>query len=284
MKYGLFGINSGFCSTPETIKSVSIAAETAGFESLWTAEHVVLPDPQVPPSPAPPLTPMLHPSTALSYIAGFTSTIRLGTGITLLAQRNAVVLAKEMASLDLLSGGRLILGIGAGYLKAEFDALGVRFTERGARSDEYIDAMRELWTSEHPEFSGKFVKFSAIQSRPRPAQSGGPEIVVGGLSDAAYRRAVTKANGWYGFALDFDNTTAAIEGLKRAADRNERPGELGELEISITPPVPLTTESLKQYESLGVSRLILLQRGQTEADLLLFVEQAANTFIHQAHG
>ena len=81
-----------------------------------------------------------------------------------------------------------------------------------------------------------------------------------------------------------DNTAAASEGLKKDADRNERPGELGELEISITPPVPLTTESLKQYESLGVSRLILLQRGQTEADLLLFVEQAANTFIHQAHG
>ena len=283
MKYGLFGINQGFCSTPQTIKSVSMAAESAGFESLWTAEHVVLPDPQAPPSPAPPLTPMLHPSTALSFIAGFTSTIRLGTGITLLAQRNALVLAKEMASLDLLSGGRLILGIGAGYLKAEFDALGVSFTKRGARSDEYIDAMRELWTSDHPEFSGQFVKFSAIQSRPRPVQSGGPEIVVGGTSDAAFRRAVTKASGWYGFALDHDNTAAAVEGLKRAATRNKRPSELGELEISITPPAPLTTESLIKYEGLGVSRLILLQRGRTETELLSFVEQTANTFIDPAH-
>ena len=282
MKYGLFGINSGFCSTPQTIKSVSTAAESAGFESLWTAEHVVLPDPQAPPSPAPPLTPMLHPSTALSYIAGFTSTIRLGTGITLLAQRNAVVLAKEMASLDHLSGGRLILGIGAGYLKAEFDALGVTFTERGARSDEYIDAMRELWSSEHPAFSGKFVKFAAIQSRHQPVQSGGPEIVVGGTSDAAYRRAVTKANGWYGFALDHDTTAAAVEGLKKAAGRNARMSELGELEISITPPAALTEESVDQYRSLGVSRLILLQRGQTEGELLSFVEQTANTFINQA--
>ena len=279
MKYGLFGINNGVCSAPDTMKAVSMAAEATGFESLWTAEHVVLPDPQAPPSPAPPLTAMVHPSTALSYIAGFTSTIRLGTGITLLAQRNAVVLAKEMASLDHLSGGRLILGIGAGYLKAEFDALGVNFHERGARSDEYIDAMRELWTAENPEFSGRYVDFSGIQSRPQPFQSGGPEIVVCGLSNAAYRRAVTKAQGWYGFALDHDTTAAAIEGLRRATDEHARPDNLGELEISVTPRAPLSDESVQQYLDLGVSRLILLQTGQTEDDLLEFVQKTAKTFI-----
>jgi len=280
MKYGLFGINQGKCSTPQTIKSVSIAAEEAGFDSLWTAEHVVLPDPQMPPSPAPPLTPMLHPSTVLSFIAGFTSSIKLGTGITLLAQRNAVVLAKEMASLDHLSGGRLILGLGSGYLKAEFDALGVTFEERGARSDEYIDAMRELWTSDKPEFSGRFVKFSAIQSRPQPAQSGGPEIIIGGTSAAAYRRAVTKADGWYGFALDHAQTAAAVEGLKRAADQHSRKNSLDSLKISVTPAAPLTDESLRQYEDLGVSRLILLQPGQTAEELLAFVEQTSKKFIN----
>ena len=280
MKYGLFGINSGYCSAPQTIKSVSRVAEAAGFESLWTAEHVVLPDPQAPPSPAPPLTPMLHPSTALSFIAGFTTSIKLGTGITLLAQRNAVVLGKEMASLDHLSGGRLILGIGAGYLKAEFDALGVTFEERGARSEEYIDAMRELWSSDNPEYAGKFVSFSGIQSRPRPVQTGGPAIVIGGTSKAALRRAVTKAQGWYGFALDHEATAAMVEGLKRASDENERSSELKELEISITPRAPLTEESIARYESLGVSRLIVLQQGQTEDDLLAFVEQTANKFIN----
>ena len=279
MKFALFGINSGNCVAPETIKAVSVAAEDAGFESLWTAEHVVLPDPQAPPSPAPPLSPMLHPSTALSYIAGFTSSIKLATGITLLAQRNAVVLAKEMTSLDHLSGGRLILGIGAGYLKAEFDALGVNFKQRGARSDEYIDAMRVLWSSENPQYSGRFVNFSGIQSRPLPVQAGGPPIVVGGNSDAALSRAVTKGQGWYGFAFDLDTTVSALAGLEKAAQENDRPASLGELEISITPRAPLTQEELKKYEDLGVSRLILLQTGQTEEALVQFVEKTADTFI-----
>ena len=219
MQYALFGINTGPCAEPDTMAAVATQAEKAGFESVWTGEHVVLPDPQVPPSPAPPLTPMLHPSTALSFLASITTNLRLGTGITLLAQRNAVVLAKEMASLDYLSKGRLIFGIGAGYLKQEFDALGVNFAERGARTDEYIEAMRELWTSEQPGFQGQFVNYSGIQSRPFPAQQGGPEIVVGGTSASAFRRAITKCTGWYGFAMDFDAAASAIAGLKATAEK-----------------------------------------------------------------
>lgn len=279
MKYALYGINSGFCAVPETMKAVAIAAESAGFESLWTAEHVVLPDPQVPPSPAPPLTAILHPSTALSFIAGVTSTIKLATGIVLLAQRNALVLAKEMASLDHLSNGRLILGIGAGYLKAEFDALGVDFDKRGARSDEYIDVMREIWTSAKPAYSGQFVNFSNLQSRPQPVQTGGPPIVVGGASKAAYRRAVTKGQGWYGFAMDYETACQAMQGLQAAAEQYERPESLGELEISITPSTALTVELVQKYQELGVSRLVLLQSGKTEEALLGFVEKTATTYI-----
>ena len=135
MKIGLFGIGSGPCADPQTARAVAIAAEEAGFESLWTGEHVVLPDPQTPPSPAPPDFPMLHPSTALTWVAAATERIRVGTGIVLLPQRNPLVLAKELASLDVLSGGRLIFGLGVGYLRAEFDALGVEFGERGARAN-----------------------------------------------------------------------------------------------------------------------------------------------------
>ena len=140
-------------------------------------EHVVLPDPQVPPSPAPPMTAMVHPFTSLAYIASATDQILLGTGITLIAQRNAVVLAKETASVDHLSKGRLLFGIGAGYLNQEFEALGINFEERGARTDEYIDAIRELWTSEKPNFQGQFVNFSGIQSRPLAYQAGGPPVL-----------------------------------------------------------------------------------------------------------
>jgi probable F420-dependent oxidoreductase len=203
----------------------------------------------------------------------------LATGITLLAQRNAVVLAKEMASLDFLSKGRLIFGIGAGYLKQEFDALGVNFAERGARTDEYIDVMRELWTSDAPAASGRFVSFSGIQSRPRPATPGGPPIVVGGTSAAAFRRAVTKCQGWYGFAMDFDAAAACIDALRQASGRHERPDSLGELEISITPRGPTTPEDVARWTEMGVDRLVLLQPGRDGEALLDYVRQVADTLL-----
>ena len=215
MKIGIFGIGSGICADPAVARQVAQAAEHAGLESVWTGEHVVLPDPQKAPSPAPPLFPMLHPSTVLSYLAAVTERVKLGTGIVLIAQRNPVVLAKEMASLDVLSGGRLILGIGAGYLEPEFRALGIPFADRGARTDEFISAMRVLWRDDEPVFDGRFVGFAGIQSRPRPVQAGGPPIVVGGASDAAIERAVRVGQGWYGFAMDVD----AARGVYRPARR-----------------------------------------------------------------
>src|SRR5712692_798905 len=122
MKFGLFGINTGPCANPATAAATARAAEAAGFDSVWTGEHIVLPEPQVPPSPVPANTPFIDSAVALAYVAGQTKTIRLGTGIIILAQRNPVVLAKELASVDVLSAGRLIFGIGIGYLKPECDA------------------------------------------------------------------------------------------------------------------------------------------------------------------
>ena len=122
MKLGFFGINMNACSNPDVAARVARAAEAAGFESLWTGEHVVLPDPQVAPSPLPPSYPLLDPAVSLAFLAAHTRTIKLGTGIIILPQRNPLVLAKELASVDVVSGGRLIFGLGVGYLKAEFDA------------------------------------------------------------------------------------------------------------------------------------------------------------------
>ena len=250
MKLGLFGIGSGICAHPAVAKRIARRAEALGFDSLWTGEHVVLPDPRQAPSPAPPDFAMLHPSTALAYLAGVTKRVKLGTGITLIAQRNPVVLAKEMASLDVVSEGRLLLGIGAGYLHQEFAALGVPFQERGARTDEYVAAMRALWNDERPSFHGRFVQFDAIQAMPRPVQDGGPPIVVGGASDAALRRSVDYAQGWYGFALNVEQTAGVLERLRRLGGDG--------LEISVTPSVRLNTETLAQYAELGVHRLIAL--------------------------
>ena len=256
MQIGLFGINMNFMAQPEWAVKVAQHAESLGFESLWTGEHVVLPDPREAPSPAAPDTPMLHPPALLAHLAAVTSTIKFGTGITLIAQRNPVVLAKEIGSLDVLCAGRLLFGIGAGYLHQEFAALGVDFASRGARTDEYIDAMRALWTQEKPEFAGNYVSFDHIDAQPRPVQSGGPPVIVGGTSPAAMRRAVTHGNGWYGFALDVDQTAKALEALELAKARYQRPAGFGDIELSLTPPKPPTRAMLEDYAALGINRLI----------------------------
>ncbi len=279
MKIGIFGINIGVCADPDAAMEVAELAEELGFDSVWTGEHVVLPDPQRPPSPAPPLTPLLHPSTALAYIAAGTDELLLGTGITLIAQRNPLVLAKEMASLDILSEGRLIMGVGAGYLKAEFDALGIPFAERGRRTDEFIEVLRELWSSDEPTFSGDFVEFAGIQSRPRPRRRAGIPIVGGGMSTAALRRAITSCQGWYGFAMDLESTAAAIDGLDAAEDELDRPEWLGDLEVTVTPRETPTLEDLEAYDALGVDRLVLLLPQRSLAQATDFMEQAADELM-----
>ncbi|MCS6925712.1 MAG: LLM class F420-dependent oxidoreductase [Candidatus Binatia bacterium] len=279
MKFGLFGINMGVCSHPEVAARVAGAAEQAGFDSVWTGEHVVLPDPQVPPSPLPPTYPLLDPAVALAFVAARTTTIRLGTGIIILPQRNPLVLAKELASVDVVSNGRLIFGLGIGYLKPEFDALGIPFDHKGPRSIEYLQAMRALWTQEQPAYHGRFVSFSGIQAFPRPLQKPHPPVVIGGHTPAAFRRAVQFGNGWYGFALDLDATAKCLAGLQEAARTVQRPPELGELEISITPGPGLDLEMAKRYADLGVHRLIPFRRAKTEQELLDFVRQSAATLI-----
>lgn len=258
MKLALFSMNSGVCATPEGMTRIGRAAEESGFESLWVGEHVVLPDPRVPPSPMNPEDPILDPVVALTYLAAHTRSVRLGTGIIILPQRNPLVLAKELASLDVLSGGRLIVGVGIGYLEPEFRALGAPFEQRGPRTVEYISAMRAIWNEDHPGFAGSFASFSGVQARPRPVQAGGPPVVMGGHSPGAYRRAVEISQGWYGFALDLERTEACIAGLRAAAARFERPAHLGDLEISVSPRGRVDAETVAKYAALGVHRLILL--------------------------
>jgi probable F420-dependent oxidoreductase len=281
VKFGIFGINTGPCATPETAARVARAAEAAGFESVWTGEHVVLPDPQVPPSPAPPGHPMLDPAVALAFLAGRTERIRLATGIIILPQRNPVVLAKELASVDVLSNGRLIFGLGAGYLKPEFDAVGARFDDRGARTDEYIDALRALWTQPKPSFAGRTVRFSGIDAQPRPAQKPHPPIVVGGTSPPALRRAVLRGNGWYGFLRDHATAKADLEGPAAAAREVSRPAALGTLEITVTPPPRLDLDAALRYRDLGVDRLALLAPARDAETLLRWVDETAEALLRK---
>lgn len=279
MKFGFFGINMNVCSNPEAAARVAQAAEAAGFESVWTGEHVVLPDPQAPPSPLPPLYPLLDPAVALAFIAAHTKTVKLGTGIIILPQRNPLVLAKELASVDVVSGGRLIFGLGIGYLKAEFDALGAPFDQKGPRSMDYLQAMKAVWTQEKPAYQGQFAAFHDIQARPQPVQKPHPPVVIGGHTKEAFRRAVQYGNGWYGFALDLAATEKCLTGLKEAAQQVQRPTELGALEISITPGPQLDLEMAKRYADLGVHRLIPFRRGKTEQELLDFISQTRDALI-----
>ena len=258
MKLGLFGIGSGLSSDPDVAIRLAVEAEQLGYESAWTGEHVVLPDPRQAPSPAEPDFAMAHPSTVLAFVASHTKKIKLATGITLIAQRNPLVLAKEMGSLDYLSKGRLILGIGAGYLTQEFAALGINFHERGARSNEYIEVMRALWTQEKPSYQGQFYSFENVQAMPRPVQEGGPPIVVGGTSEGALRRAVKYGQGWYGFAMNPTQTKSVVSRL------NEMGGD--HLEISVTPPGRFSPDDIAAYQNAGVDRIIgLLPQGNVDS-------------------
>ncbi len=275
LQFGLFSMNMGPCALPATAARIAQRAEAAGFDSLWAGEHVVLPDPQAPPSPMAPEDSILDPLIALTFLAAQTKTIRLGTGIIILPQRNPLVLAKELASLDALSNGRLIFGLGVGYLEPEFAALGIPFTDRGARTDDYLAAMRAIWTQRQPAHHGRFVSFANVQAHPQPGRL---PVVIGGHSPGAYRRAVESADGWYGFALDLAGTARALDGLREAAAKYERPAELGALEISITPRGLPEREEAARFAELGVHRLILRPAdGLDEAGLtrhLATVEQS----------
>lgn len=255
MKLGLFGVNMGACADPEHLVAAVQAAESAGFDSVWAGEHVILPDPQVPPSPMAPQDPALDPFIALAWAASATSSVRVATGIVIMPQRNPVVLAKQVASLDVLSGGRLTLGIGVGYLEPEFRAIGANFTDRGVVTDEYLEAMQHLWYDEHPSYKGRFAEYDGVDAYPRPVQQVIP-IVVGGHTPRAFRRAVARGHGWYGFAQTPESAESAIAGLRKASARVERPSELGELEITVTPRGRFTSEMAKAFADLGVDRVV----------------------------
>lgn len=258
MKIGLFAINYGTCADPDTAVRVAQHAESAGFESVWTGEHLVLPDPPPRGFSMPPTLPLLDTIVALTLVAAHTDAIKVGSGIIVLPLRNPVVLAKELASVDVASNGRLIAGVAAGYVAAEFAAAGVPMAERGARMEDYIRALRALWSMDQPSYQGQFVSFSGIDTHPRPRQRPAPPIVIGGEAPAALRRAVTMAEGWYGFALDVETTRGVVATLRRLADEHERPAGLGRLELTVTPPGPVDRALAEQYAELGVDRLVLL--------------------------
>jgi probable F420-dependent oxidoreductase len=267
---GLFALNHH--AGPDVLGRIGPLAEELGYDSVWTGEHVVVPDPRVPPSPMEPTDPILDALVALAYLAGRTERLRLATGIIILPQRNPLVLAKQLASLDAVSGGRAIFGVGVGYVEPEMTAIGVPMERRGTRSVEYLAAMRALWEQEQPSFEGEFVSFSGVNAHPRPVQKPLP-VVMAGHSAAAHRRAARHADGWFGFMLNADETAEQIEGLKRSLADEGR--AITDFEISVTPRGRIDADAVAAFGRLGVDRLVLLPRGTSFDEVEEFVRAHA---------
>jgi probable F420-dependent oxidoreductase len=280
MQIGVCSANSGPYTTRAMLRTLGQLAEDSGVGSIWVSDHVVVADPRTPPSPMDPDDPILDPIAALAFLAGVTERVRLGTGVVVLPLRRPLVLAKELATIDVLSGGRLIFGVGVGYLEAEFRATGVPFDDRGARLEEYLEAIRAIWMAEVPRLDGRFVAFEGVQARPRPIQRPRPQIVMGGYAPVVMRRTIRMADGWYGWGLDLDATVRRIAILRETAEREPRGIGLGPLEITVTPPGDVDRATAERYAELGVARLnLMLPWGRDEAGLIGFFEDVVRPLV-----
>jgi probable F420-dependent oxidoreductase len=193
MNFGVWLPNCRHLATPDVIRSTAVRAEQLGYHSVWVSDHVVVPHANIVNFGESVFDPLVTRAVA----AGATSRVRLGTTVLIVPYRNPVVTAKMISSLDALSGGRVVFGIGAGWVASESAMLGVPFAERGAMTDEYLEAMRELWTSRAPSFAGKYTQFSGLTFEPKPLQKPHPPIWVGGHSRAALRRAAQFGAAWH---------------------------------------------------------------------------------------
>lgn len=264
MRLGLHALGIGAGASREVIDAVASAADGCGFATLWAGEHVVMVDRPASRYPysddgviaVPAQADWLDPMVALSFAAAATSRITVATGVLLLPEHNPVVVAKQAASLDRLSGGRLTLGVGVGWSREEFAALGVPFEDRAARTAEYVAAMRTLWREDVASFDGKFVGFDSIRVNPKPVRDRRIPIVVGGNSDPALRRVAAWADGWYGFNLD------GVAAVRERVDTLERLcAELGRDRAELRLCVALRSPSVGDIDGLaelGVAELVLV--------------------------
>jgi probable F420-dependent oxidoreductase len=263
MKVGLAFASSIAVDGAEALE-VCRRAEAAGFESVWGGEHVILPDdiaskyPYTPDGkiPAEPDTPIPDPLMWLAFAAAAAPSLRLGTCILIVPQRNPLVLAKELASLDQLSGGRVELGLGVGWLKEEFEALGVPWERRGARNDEYISAMRALWSGPHVEFHGEFVDFPPVTCSPRPVNGSIP-IIVGGDTEAAISRAVRIADGYFPGEGDAERLGALLGRVRSAAEAAGRDPASLEINAMFGAQFADPEAGVEEMKGLGVDRIMV---------------------------
>ena len=263
MKIGTFSTFMSPICTPQMIGEFAVSAESIGLDSIWMGEHVVLFDKTETPYPGskdgklpvPEGGGMLDTVATFGYLAACTKTLRFGTGITLIPQRNPIYTAKEFATLDWLTQGRIDFGIGVGWCKEEVEACGYSFEDRGKRCDEILEMYKQLWTEPTAEFHGEFYDLEPCHMDPKPVQKPHIPIIVGGHSQAGFRRAAKYGNGWYGFQLDLEATAQVIVQLDSVLKEAGRSRD--DFELIITPPYQVSADMVKGYEDLGVDRLIV---------------------------
>ena len=286
MRFGLLPpYRTGAAGDPAWIKAFVQHADALGFESFYTAEHLVVPADYDTPypyapnrrMPLPTDAPIPDPLDLLMFCAAHTNRLRLGTGIVILPLHNPVQLAKRAATVDVFSGGRLILGVGVGWLREEADAVGVPFEQRGARTDEGIDALRVLWTEDEPTFHGRFTRFERACSFPKPLRGTIP-IHVGGHSRAAARRAGTRGDGFHPLGLDDDGLRARLDDMRAAADDAGR--DPGAIELTLGGALAqLTDADVERAERFGATRMVLGTRAQDIAQACDELSAFAASFI-----
>ncbi|MEP5764102.1 MAG: LLM class F420-dependent oxidoreductase [Halieaceae bacterium] len=270
MKIGLIPVNLVFPDA-DLIIDFAQQAEQAGVESLWTFEHVVVPMDYESKYPydksgkmgATPETNFVDPLVCLAAIAAATSTIRLGTGVNILSQSNPMFIAKQAASLDFMSKGRFMLGVGIGWLEEEFRAMGVPFERRGARFDDYVQAMRKAWSGEVVEHQSDFIDWSGFKSYPLPVQSPMP-VVIGGAQGKVYERIAKYGNGWYAPTKSPEDLASRLDELKAVCATEGR--DYGEIEITAMWTMRGGLDELKAYADLGVHRLNVPLAAMREAN------------------
>jgi len=265
MKFGIVFANTGPFVDPEGAVGLARAAEAAGFESLWTVEHTVVPagyestypydrSGRMPGSDDAPIP---DPLVWLAFLASATTTINLATGILIQPQRNPVVLAKEVATLDHLSGGRVQLGVGVGWLEEEFDAIGIPFTERGRRTDDGIAAMRALWSQDQATYEGEFTSFTDCICRPRPV-GGTVPVHIGGHTEVAARRAGRIGDGFFPASGSHEVLGGLFDVVRRTAEESGR--EPATIEITCGGNGvfgPGALDEAAALAELGVDRIVI---------------------------
>jgi probable F420-dependent oxidoreductase len=274
MKYALYALHRGENVQPRRLVDTARRVEEVGFESLWVGDHIALPDD----APDSATEPRLEALTTLTYLAAVTTRVRLGVGVLVLPQRQPVLLAKQLTSLDVLSGGRLDVGIGVGYVAAELGAFGVGLADRAAMTDEHIEVLLKLWRHDR-DHDGRFVTLHGVVQHPGPVQRPHPPLVVGGHARAAIERAARVGDGWFGWELTPDQAGETVARVHEARRRLRGP-DATRLEITIAAPDPFVTpDEVQRYAEAGVDRLVLVPGAMTVRGTDAVVDHAATHLI-----